>query len=99
MADTPTDGRGPALIARDLVRTLGTRRVLDGVSLTASPGQRIGLIGENGVGKSTLLRLLAGTDEPDGGTVVRPAELGFLEQELSFEAGSTLANVLDDALR
>ncbi|MEU4294053.1 ATP-binding cassette domain-containing protein [Kribbella sp. NPDC026596] len=60
VADVRADGRAPALIARDLVRTFGTRRVLDGVSLTASPGHRIGLIGENGVGKTTLLRLLAG---------------------------------------
>ncbi|MCP2167757.1 ABC-F family ATP-binding cassette domain-containing protein [Goodfellowiella coeruleoviolacea] len=89
----------PALLAHDLVRTLGTRRVLDGVSLTAAPGHRIGLIGENGVGKSTLLRLLAGTDEPDSGSVVRPADLGFLHQEMPFDAGSTIADVLDDALR
>lgn len=96
VADTRTDGRGQALVAQDLVRTFGTRRVLDGVSLTASPGHRIGLIGEDGVGRSTLLRLLAGTDEPDDGTVVR---LGFLHQELSLEADSTVAYVLDDALR
>ncbi|WP_406089393.1 ABC-F family ATP-binding cassette domain-containing protein [Streptomyces sp. NBC_01013] len=89
----------PALLAHDLVRTLGTRRVLDGVSLTASPGHRIGLIGENGVGKSTLLRLLAGADEPDSGSVVRPAEAGFLHQEMTFDTGATIADVLDDALR
>ncbi|MGX7673951.1 ABC-F family ATP-binding cassette domain-containing protein [Plantactinospora sp. DSM 117369] len=88
-----------ALLAHDLVRTLGTRRVLDGVSLTAAPGQRIGLIGENGTGKSTLLRLLAGADEPDAGTVVRPPELGFLRQEMPFDPASTIAAVLDDALR
>ncbi|MDI1464010.1 ABC-F family ATP-binding cassette domain-containing protein [Catellatospora sp. KI3] len=87
------------LLAHDLVRTLGTRRVLDGVSLTAAPGRRIGLIGENGTGKSTLLRLLAGVDEPDGGTVVRPADLGFLHQEMPFEPAATIAAVLDDALR
>ncbi|WP_254550129.1 ABC-F family ATP-binding cassette domain-containing protein [Catellatospora tritici] len=87
------------LLAHDLVRTLGTRRVLDGVSLTAAPGRRIGLIGENGTGKSTLLRLLAGVDEPDGGTVVRPADLGFLHQEMPFEPAATIAEVLDDALR
>ncbi|MER5204099.1 ABC-F family ATP-binding cassette domain-containing protein [Streptomyces sp. NPDC002825] len=89
----------PALLAHELVRDLGGRRVLDGLSLTASPGRRIGLIGENGVGKSTLLRVLAGVDEPDSGTVRRPGDLGFLHQELPFDAGSTLASVLDEALR
>lgn len=89
----------PALLAHDLVRTFGARRVLDGVSLTASPGHRIGLIGENGVGKSTLLRLLAGADEPESGSVTRPADVGFLHQEMAFDAGSTIADVLDDALR
>ncbi|WP_062349141.1 ABC-F family ATP-binding cassette domain-containing protein [Herbidospora yilanensis] len=88
-----------ALLAHDLVRTLGARRVLDGVSLTAAPGHRIGLVGENGAGKSTLLRLLAGVDEPDSGEVVRPADLGFLHQETPFDAGATVADVLDDALR
>lgn len=88
-----------ALIAHDLVRSLGGRRVLDGVSLTASPGHRIGLIGENGVGKSTLLRLLGGVDEPDAGTVSRPDGLGFLHQEMPFDSGATIAAVLDEALR
>ncbi|MFF4902834.1 ABC-F family ATP-binding cassette domain-containing protein [Streptomyces sp. NPDC001068] len=89
----------PALLAHDLVRAPGGRRVLDGVSLTASPGHRIGLIGENGVGKSTLLRVLAGVDEPDAGSVTRPADLGFLHQEMPFDAASTIAAVLDEALR
>ena len=88
-----------ALLAHDLIRTLGARRVLDGVSLTAAPGDRIGLIGENGVGKSTLLRLLAGVDQPDAGTVTRPDDLGFLHQEMPFDAVATIADVLDDALR
>ncbi|MFR9727174.1 ABC-F family ATP-binding cassette domain-containing protein [Streptomyces sp. MS19] len=88
-----------ALLARDVVRVLGGRRVLDGVSLTAPPGRRVGLIGENGVGKSTLLRLLAGADEPDGGTVARPDDLGFLHQEMPFDTAATVADVLDDALR
>jgi macrolide transport system ATP-binding/permease protein len=85
------------LLASDLVRTLGARRVLDGISLTAAPGQRIGLIGENGAGKSTLLRLLAGADEPDAG--VRPPDTGFLHQEMPFDPASAIADVLDDALR
>ncbi|MCX4967374.1 ATP-binding cassette domain-containing protein [Streptomyces sp. NBC_00654] len=88
----------PALLAHDLVRSLGDRRVLDGVSLTASPGHRIGLIGENGVGKSTLLRVLAGVDQPDAGSVRRPGDIGFLHQEMPFEAASSLTAVMDDAL-
>ncbi|MGW4115103.1 ABC-F family ATP-binding cassette domain-containing protein [Actinosynnema sp. NPDC004786] len=87
-----------ALRAHDLVRVLGGRRVLDGVSLTASPGRRIGLIGENGVGKSTLLRVLAGVDRPDRGHVERPPDLGYLRQELAFDPRAAVADVLDDAL-
>ncbi|MEV6057293.1 ATP-binding cassette domain-containing protein [Streptomyces sp. NPDC052107] len=88
----------PALLAHDLVRVLRGRRVLDGISLTASPGHRIGLIGENGVGKSTLLRVLAGVDQPDAGSVTRPGGLGFLHQEMPFDAATTIAAVLDEAL-
>ncbi|MFI1518650.1 ABC-F family ATP-binding cassette domain-containing protein [Kitasatospora cineracea] len=88
-----------ALVAHDLVRVLGGRRVLDGLSLTAAPGRRIGLIGENGCGKSTLLRVLAGVDEPEAGSVVRPADLGFLHQELPFDPAADVASVLAEALR
>jgi macrolide transport system ATP-binding/permease protein len=86
------------LRANDLVRVFGDRRVLSGVSLIVSPGQRVGLVGENGVGKSTLLRLLAGLDEPDGGSVLRPPDTGFLHQEPPFPATATVADVLADAL-
>ncbi|MFJ5921806.1 ABC-F family ATP-binding cassette domain-containing protein [Kitasatospora sp. NPDC092948] len=89
----------PALIAHDLVRILGGRRILDGLSLTVAPGRRLGLIGENGCGKSTLLRVLAGVDEPDGGSVSRPDDLGYLHQEMPFDDVATVADVLDDALR
>jgi macrolide transport system ATP-binding/permease protein len=78
----------PALLAHDLVRALGTRRVLDGVSLTAAPGQRIGLIGENGAGKSTLLRLLAGTNEPDAGDVGARRLAGRADREQPHLSGA-----------
>ncbi|WP_374727332.1 ABC-F family ATP-binding cassette domain-containing protein [Haloactinomyces albus] len=87
-----------ALLARDLVKSYGDRRVLDGVSLTAAPGYRLGLVGDNGVGKSTLLRLLAGHEHPDVGDVEAPHDLGFLHQEMPFDLRNTVQSVLDDAL-
>src|SRR5579862_9911074 len=58
------------------------RRLLDGVSLGVSAGDRIGVVGRNGAGKSTLLALLAGTATPDEGRVARMAGLrvGYLPQ-------------------
>jgi ABC transport system ATP-binding/permease protein len=58
------------------------RRLLDGVSLGVSAGDRIGVVGRNGAGKSTLLALLAGTTAPDEGRVARTAglRLGYLPQ-------------------
>jgi ATPase subunit of ABC transporter with duplicated ATPase domains len=75
----------------------GARPVLDDVTLTVGDHSRLGLVGPNGVGKSTLLRLLAGLEPPDVGTVVRaPAELrvGYLPQEPDAEPGETLLGYL-----
>jgi macrolide transport system ATP-binding/permease protein len=91
--------RAQSLIAVDVVKFFGERRVLDAVHLTANPGQRLGLVGENGAGKTTLLRLLAGVDSPDAGTITRPADTGLLHQELPFTAGQTVGDVIADALR
>lgn len=49
----------------------GGRQVLTDVSLTVVPGVRLGVVGENGRGKSTLLHVLAGRSEPDRGSIVR----------------------------
>ena len=61
-----------ALVSLNAVRKgFGSRTVLDGLDFVVEPGARVGVIGANGSGKSTMLRLLAGLDEPDAGTVVR----------------------------
>jgi ATPase subunit of ABC transporter with duplicated ATPase domains len=81
------------LIAKDLVRHRGAQVVLGGVSLSVLRGSRIGVVGPNGIGKSTLLRVLAGLEVPDGGSVERsPATttVGWLPQEPDAHAGETL---------
>ncbi len=67
------------------------------------PRARIGLVGPNGAGKSTLLRLLAGLDEPDRGTIRRPAAVGYLPQEhhglRGLSGGEAARTVLAPILR
>ena len=81
------------LHARDLTVTRGPQLVLDSIELTVGPGRRVGLIGPNGVGKSTLLQALAGLVPPDRGTVrLTPptATVGWLPQEAERHAGETV---------
>jgi ATPase subunit of ABC transporter with duplicated ATPase domains len=86
-----------SLFARDLKVTIGRTVVLDGVSVTLSPGTRAGLVGPNGVGKSTLLRALAGRVRPERGTVElqpRRATVGLLDQEPERRTGETVRAAL-----
>jgi ATPase subunit of ABC transporter with duplicated ATPase domains len=75
----------------------GARTILDNVTLAVPPERRLGVVGPNGVGKSTLLRLIAGLDSPDSGTVARtPPTLtaGYLPQEHDRSRGETLLEYL-----
>ena len=86
-----------SLLARDVTVAFGARVVLKDVGLLVDPGSRIGVIGPNGVGKSTLLRVLAGLHVPDSGTVsLRPptATVGFLPQETDRLPGESLHGLL-----
>ncbi|MEX1295054.1 MAG: ATP-binding cassette domain-containing protein [Candidatus Limnocylindrales bacterium] len=60
---------GPALEARDIVKTFGHVRALRGASFQAYPGEVTALIGDNGAGKSTLIKVLSGVHSPDSGKV------------------------------
>ncbi|MEM9034634.1 MAG: ABC-F family ATP-binding cassette domain-containing protein [Actinomycetota bacterium] len=83
--------------ARSLVVRRGPLTVLDGIDLTVAPGDRIGVVGANGVGKSTLLAALAGELEPSAGSVDRmPADatVGFVTQQLVVHPGETVDDVL-----
>ena len=65
-----------SLAARDISKSYAAVQVLDRVSLVVSPGDRIGIVGPNGIGKSTLLRVLAGLEQPDRGQIVRGGAVG-----------------------
>ena len=61
-----------ALVSLNAVRkSFGSRTVLDGLDFAIEPGARVGVVGANGCGKSTMLKLIAGLEEPDAGTSVR----------------------------
>lgn len=69
-----------ALAARGIRKSFGRRRVLAGVDLEVAPGELVAVVGENGTGKTTLLRILAGDLRPDVGTVAIEARPGYCPQ-------------------
>jgi ATPase subunit of ABC transporter with duplicated ATPase domains len=85
-----------SLHARKISLALGARHILVDVDLSLDPGHRVGLVGPNGVGKSTLLRVVAGLLRPDAGTVsLAPptATVGYLDQEPERTDETVLAYV------
>ena len=69
------------LVARGVTKTLGGRRLVEGLDLVITPGTRVGVIGPNGSGKTTLLDILAGSLAPDGGAVERADDLRLMRFE------------------
>ena len=70
----------------------GVQTILDRATLAINEGERVGLVGRNGTGKSTFLRIAAGVDAPDSGQVVRRRELitGFLPQDFQLDDARTV---------
>jgi ATP-binding cassette subfamily F protein uup len=81
--------------AKDVGKTLGEKRLFRNLTLTVSPGMRVGLVGSNGTGKTTLLKILQGTMEPDEGTIQRAETLRFV----TFAQDRTAHLDLDTTLR
>ncbi|HST14002.1 MAG TPA: ABC-F family ATP-binding cassette domain-containing protein [Gaiellaceae bacterium] len=83
-----------SLSARNISKSYAAVQVLDRVTLVVSPGDRVGIVGPNGIGKSTLLRVLAGLEEPDRGEIVRSDAVGYLPQEPEARPGETVRGYL-----
>lgn len=89
------------LSIRNISKTYGMTIVLDGVSAIINAGERVGLVGANGVGKSTLLNIVTGQIAPDAGTVTFAphTEWGYVAQKLAALPGQTIEDVLWQAQR
>ena len=76
-------------------KSFGAEDLFAGVSFTVAKGARLALVGPNGIGKTTLLRILIGQEEPSSGTVTRTKSLrvGYLSQEADFELKGVLWDV------
>ena len=80
-------------------KAFGDNQVLNNVSFTLDSGQKIGLVGANGVGKSTLLKIIVGELEPDNGSVSLNStiELGYLPQVLASAEQQSIAQLIEAA--
>lgn len=81
----------------DVCKSYGAQQVLRAVSFQVNPGEHVGLVGRNGAGKTTILRLIAESETPDSGSIdrLRGLRLGVLSQHVDFDGDRS---VLDTAL-
>jgi ATP-binding cassette subfamily F protein uup len=81
---------------KDVEKGFGSRTILEEVTLGVAAGERIGVVGENGGGKSTLLKLIAGIEQPDAGTLTRTGDVGvsLLGQQDELDRDATIREVL-----
>jgi len=82
----------PIVMAKELGRRFGDRKILAGASFSLLPGDRVGVLGVNGAGKSTLMRILAGRDREYEGQlhVARGASVGYVSQEPELDFDRTV---------
>ncbi len=88
------------LVLENLKKHFGTQEVLKGASLAIDSGSKVGIVGRNGGGKTTLFRMITGEEHPDWGEVRlrKKARLGFVAQRPVFEAGLSVREHVDQGL-
>jgi ATP-binding cassette subfamily F protein 3 len=84
----------------NLGKGFGAQAVLEGVSLRVARGEKVGIVGKNGGGKTTLLKLILGREEPDAGSVrvARGVRIGYLSQIAQVVEGRTVREDAETAL-
>jgi len=97
--DDDIDRKSPTHIRVDGVfHSYGEHPVLTDLTMVVDKKDRLGLIGENGVGKSTLLRLMGGAETPNAGSVTRPSRTGLLWQEVQYLPSDTVNDLIEGGL-
>jgi ATP-binding cassette ChvD family protein len=88
------------LALQNIRKAHGDKVVLDNVTLSFLHGAKIGVVGPNGMGKSSLLKLMAGLDQPNNGDIVRDpdATVGMLQQEPPLSEGKTVLENVEEAV-
>ncbi len=85
------------LVLKNIHKRYGIRRVLEGVSFAVGEGQKVAIVGANGTGKSTLLKIIAGVETFEKGNLVLPNRIlvGYLPQETTVEGEETVLEYLE----
>ncbi|MEX1023982.1 MAG: ABC-F family ATP-binding cassette domain-containing protein [Planctomycetota bacterium] len=88
------------LILEKVKKILGSAEVLSGADLVVDNGEKVGIVGRNGEGKTTLLKLITGVEQIDVGTlkITRGARVGYVEQRPEFDAGVTVRQFVETGL-
>jgi ATP-binding cassette, subfamily F, member 3 len=76
----------------DVKKSYGGNEILKGVTFQVNPGEKVGLVGRNGAGKTTVFRMITGVESPDSGEVIsiNGLKLGLLDQHVDFGSGETV---------
>ncbi len=76
----------------DVTKSYGGNEILRGVTFQVNPGEKVGLVGRNGAGKTTVFRMITGVESPDSGDVIsiNGLRLGLLDQHVDFGPGETV---------
>ena len=80
------------IVAENITKSYGSQALFSGVRFRINKGERVGLVGRNGHGKTTLLRIINGEEQPDSGNIIIPRgyRIGYVHQQIDFRENTVL---------